>query len=224
MTDLTAHAASGDQASIALHIKRLLDVTVSLCGLLLAAPIFLVIITANLICGTDPFFVQMRVGQGGRPFACLKFRSMRHGAEAALAACIAADPGAARAWRDHQKLAADPRVTPLGLFMRRWGIDELPQLLNVLRGEMSLVGPRPVVAPGSTDYPGDRAYREGPDFARYIRVRPGITGLWQVSGGPDMPYAARMALDRSYVERWSLWLDIGILLRTPVALLRRRGG
>lgn len=224
MTDVTAQTAQGDFQRTALILKRMIDLIGASFGLLIAAPAFALILSANAVQGTPTFFSQSRVGKGGKRFACFKFRSMRIGAEALLVQQLAADPMAAMAWDRRQKLADDPRVTVVGRFIRRWGIDELPQLINVLRGDMSLVGPRPVVAPEVGLYGGDAAYCESADFATYLTVRPGITGLWQVAAPQDADYAARRLLDRQYVDQWGLLLDLRILLQTPLALMRRRHG
>lgn len=224
MTDVTAQSAQGDFRHGALIVKRGIDVVGALCGLLVSAPVFVLILLANAVQGTPTFFAQCRIGRNGRRFACLKFRSMRVEAEALLADHLAADAAAAVVWGQCQKLPTDPRVTASGRFIRRWGIDELPQLINVLRGEMSLVGPRPVVAPEAGLYGGDIAYSQSADFAAYLAVRPGITGLWQVGASEGADYATRRMLDRQYVDQWGLVLDLKILLRTPLALIRRRHG
>lgn len=205
----------------ALFAKRWLDVAGALAGLALAAPLMAAIWLALSLGPAPAIFAQMRVGRGGRRFRCLKFRTMTPGAEAAL---IALSAGASAEWAEYQKLAEDPRVTRLGCLLRRWGLDELPQLINVLKGEMSLVGPRPVIPPEISGYPADRAYAASHAFAAYRAVRPGLTGLWQVSGGAETAHAERVRLDQAYVRRWSLWLDLKIILATPGALLRRRHG
>jgi len=157
----------------------------------------------------------MRLGRDGRSFGCLKFRSMVTDGEAVLAAHLAADPRARAEWAATHKLSNDPRITAIGQVLRKTSLDELPQLWNVLRGEMSLVGPRPIV-------PAEVA-RYGRAFQTCFAVPPGVTGLWQVSGRSDTSYAERVALDLDYASRWSLRRDIAIMLRTIPAVLAQRG-
>jgi len=194
-------------------LKRGMDIAVAGLALMILAPA-MALIALMLWPGGGVFFAQSRVGRDGRRFECLKFRSMRPDAEARLNELLAADPAARAEWSAHQKLARDPRITPLGRFLRKTSIDELPQLINVIRGEMSLVGPRPIVAPEVEGYDNDRAYYQSPDFAWYSAMRPGITGLWQVSGRATTNYEERIRLDRWYVRNWTIWLDIAILIKT----------
>jgi exopolysaccharide production protein ExoY len=165
--------------------------------------------------GAPVLFAHYRVGRDGKLFRCMKFRSMLRNSEQVLAELLRDDPQARAEWARDQKLANDPRITGIGHFLRRSSLDELPQLLNVLRGEMSLVGPRPVTVGELTRYRQVRWH--------YLSVRPGITGLWQVSGRNNTSYDERVALDRHYVEQRSLWLDIGILLRTVRVVALREG-
>ncbi len=193
--------------------KRALDLGFAVGLLLLAAPLMLVI--ALLIKLFDPgpvFFAHARVGFGGRHFSCYKFRTMSVNAAELLAAHLAADPEAAREWAETQKLRQDPRVSPLGNLLRRSSLDELPQLFNILRGDMSCVGPRPIVA--------EELERYGANVGDYLRARPGLTGIWQVTGRSSAEYATRVRLDSHYVRGWSLRRDFIILCRTPMALLR----
>jgi len=193
-----------------------MDVGIALLAIILLAPLMLAI--AALIRGSDggpALFRQARIGRGSRHFYCWKFRSMVVDAEAALANHLAARPEAAREWAETQKLAHDPRVTRLGEFLRKSSLDELPQLFNVLVGEMSLVGPRPIV-PAECE-------RYGDDLKFYLAARPGITGLWQVSGRSDCSYPERVALDVAYAKDWRLAADIVILVRTVPAVLTGRG-
>jgi lipopolysaccharide/colanic/teichoic acid biosynthesis glycosyltransferase len=196
--------------------KRALDLLGAGGLLLLAAPAFLALILLVRADGGPAFFAHERVGRAGRRFPCLKFRSMVVGAEARLAALLARDPAARAEWQATHKLRDDPRVTRIGRFLRATSLDELPQLLNVLRGEMSLVGPRPVQAQELTSLYGGAA-------AHYLSVKPGITGPWQISGRSDTTYAERVSLDVAYATRPSFWTDLRILLRTPAAVLLRRG-
>jgi exopolysaccharide production protein ExoY len=165
--------------------------------------------------GAPVLFAHYRVGRDGQLFRCLKFRSMLRNSEQVLADLLRDDPQARAEWARDQKLANDPRITGIGHFLRRSSLDELPQLLNVLRGEMSLVGPRPVTVGELTRYRQVRWH--------YLSVRPGITGLWQVSGRNNTSYDERVALDQRYVEQRSLWLDLGILLRTVRVVALREG-
>ena len=196
--------------------KRALDIIGAGVGLVLLAPFFLIVALMVRADGGPAFFAHQRVGRGGKLFGCLKFRSMVIDSQARLETLLANDPAARAEWEATRKLKNDPRITPIGRFLRSTSLDELPQVINVLRGEMSLVGPRPVPEAEIIRYYGASA-------AHYMAVRPGITGLWQVSGRSETSYESRVALDVSYVSRPSLLADISILLRTPVAVLSRRG-
>ena len=196
--------------------KRALDFIGAGVGLVLLAPFFLIVALMVRADGGPAFFAHQRVGRGGKLFGCLKFRSMVIDSQTRLEALLASDPAARAEWEATRKLKNDPRITPIGHFLRSTSLDELPQLINVLRGEMSLVGPRPV-----QEAEIDRYY--GASAAHYMAVRPGITGLWQVSGRSETSYESRVALDVAYVSRPSLLADLSILLRTPVAVVSRRG-
>ncbi|MET0251766.1 MAG: sugar transferase [Novosphingobium sp.] len=190
--------------------------TLALVALVFMAPLFLVIAVVMRLTDPGPiFFVHMRIGRFGAPFPCFKFRSMVCDAEQRLAAILAADPVKRRIWERDQKLEDDPRVTPIGNFLRKSSLDELPQLFNVLRGDMSLVGPRPITA--------GEVVRYGRRFASYSSVRPGITGLWQVCGRSSVSYQRRVALDVAYVRRRSMSLYGKIVLGTVPAVLMGRG-
>jgi lipopolysaccharide/colanic/teichoic acid biosynthesis glycosyltransferase len=165
--------------------------------------------------GAPIFFGHYRVGHDGRMFRCMKFRTMLRDSEPVLAALLASNPQARAEWERDQKLSNDPRITPVGNFLRRTSLDELPQLINVLRGEMSLVGPRPITVGELTRY--------GPARWHYLSVRPGITGLWQVSGRNTLSYAQRVAFDKQYVEKRTAWLDLRILMKTVHVVLAREG-
>jgi len=196
--------------------KRLLDIVASAAGLVVLAPGFLLVaILVWLSDGGAPFYGHKRVGRQGRDFICWKFRSMHVRGDAILRAHLENNPAAAREWAENRKLKDDPRVTPIGRFLRKTSIDELPQLWNVLKGEMSLVGPRPIVR--------DELDRYGKDRRFYLVVRPGITGLWQVSGRSDASYERRVQLDREYVLTWSNISDLSILVRTVPAVLKSEG-
>jgi lipopolysaccharide/colanic/teichoic acid biosynthesis glycosyltransferase/cellulose synthase/poly-beta-1,6-N-acetylglucosamine synthase-like glycosyltransferase len=195
--------------------KRAFDLVGAGLLVVVFGPLMLVLAMLARRDGGPALFAHTRIGAGGKPFRCLKFRTMRVDAERMLSDLLSADPVAREEWTRTFKLRHDPRVTPFGEFLRRTSLDELPQLFNVLRGDMSLVGPRPIVADEVAFY--DRFY------PFYTECRPGITGLWQVSGRSDVDYARRVALDRDYVATWSVVKDVAILLRTPATVLRRRG-
>jgi exopolysaccharide production protein ExoY len=165
--------------------------------------------------GGSILFCQDRVGYGGRLFRCYKFRTMREDAEEALERHLARSPAATREWTETQKLRHDPRVTPLGYVLRKSSLDELPQLWNVLRGEMSCVGPRPILE--------SELARYGELAADYMKLRPGITGLWQVSGRSRLSYGERVEVDSAYARCWSMRLDFWIVPQTIPALLRFDG-
>lgn len=195
------------------HTKRLLDLSIAFVAIALIFPLMLVI---ALACGMSgpPIYSHRRVGFRGREFKCHKFRTMVLDSDAVLDKLLEGDEELARLWATHRKLPNDPRVTPIGRFLRKSSLDELPQLFNILKGEMSLVGPRPVTAE-EVSYYGASAYK-------YLAARPGLTGLWQVSGRNLTTFAERVQLDVSYVDHWSLRSDVGIIARTPAALMRFR--
>lgn len=203
-------------------LKRCLDVVLSAAFLVCAAPLMATLAILVRLSSEGPIlFGQERVGRGGRPFKVWKFRTMVCNAEAVLAEYLESNPAMKSEWESDHKLRHDPRVTVVGRFLRKTSLDELPQLWNVLVGEMSLVGPRPIV----DDVRYDRTYIEDfPDvFDSYQQVRPGVTGLWQVSGRNLTTYEERVAFDRYYVANWSLALDFYILLRTAKTVLLREG-
>ena len=211
-------AAGFDQA-----LKRIIDVSVSTLALILLAPL-MGFISLLLLRERGPvLYVQSRIGRERKRFTCLKFRSMRPDAEDRLRLLLACDPAARAEWRVHQKISNDPRITPIGRLLRESSLDELPQLFNVLRGEMSLVGPRPIVAPEVPGYDADHAYFNSAAFADYAKCRPGITGLWQISGRHRNAYLDRIRLDRKYTRDWSLWLDLRIIWRTFWVVLSGSG-
>lgn len=195
--------------------KRLFDIVATLALLAILAPFLLVVALLARRDGGAALFGHRRIGAHGVPFTCLKFRTMAPNAQDVLAKLLATDPEARAEWERSFKLKHDPRVTPVGRFLRESSLDELPQLFNVLAGDMSLVGPRPIVT--------EEIARYGEAFHDYARCRPGITGLWQVSGRNDVDYRQRVQLDRSYARQWSFLQDLMLLLRTPLAVLRRRG-
>lgn len=196
--------------------RRTMDLTI----VLLSAPIILpaIAILAVAVRLTSPgpvFYSQIRIGRHGRPFRMWKFRTMREDADQALAAHLADDPAARGEWEDRRKLRRDPRITPFGAWLRRLSLDEMPQFINVFLGHMGIVGPRPIVESEIEKY--------GDGYDLYQRVRPGLTGLWQVSGRNNLPFDERVALDAFYVRNWSVWLDLYIMLRTIPAVLSGTG-
>jgi exopolysaccharide production protein ExoY len=195
---------------------RIVDIVGAIAGLVFVTP--LLVTLALAIWATDggaPIFAHPRVGRGGRHFKCLKLRTMCVDADARLAAVLGSDAEARAEWACDHKLRCDPRITPLGQLLRRSSLDELPQLFNVLVGEMSLVGPRPIV---DAEVP-----RYGRWFAYYASVRPGLTGLWQVSGRNLTTYRRRVAADALYARRKCLLLNFKILAATVPALLTAQG-
>ena len=198
------------------NISRLIDVGFSSTALLVLLPVIILICFAIAIQdGGSPIFVHRRIGKGGRIFPCLKLRTMVLDSEARLQRHLEADPEARAEWALDQKLRNDPRITPLGVFLRKSSLDELPQLLNVVWGHMSLVGPRPIVP------------AEVPRYGRYMQfycnMRPGITGLWQVSGRNDISYRRRVAMDTIYSRTRWFGGDIWIMVRTVPAVFASKG-
>lgn len=196
-------------------VKRSFDIIASFLLLAALAPFMLFIAMKVRADGGPSMFGHTRIGRDGREFKCLKFRTMVQNSADVLAKLLATNEDARREWQTDFKLKNDPRITSIGRFLRRTSLDELPQLINVLRGEMSLVGPRPVVR--------DELSRYGEVLAHYLKVRPGMTGLWQISGRSDVGYDQRVMLDRWYVQNWSLWSDLVILIRTVRVVLRSEG-
>jgi lipopolysaccharide/colanic/teichoic acid biosynthesis glycosyltransferase len=195
---------------------RALDVAVAIAALLFVLPLLAGIALGLRLFDDGPIlYAHARVGRGGKEFACLKFRTMAVDSEARLQALLAVNPSARREWELYQKLTSDPRITRIGRFLRSSSLDELPQLLNVIAGEMSLVGPRPIVR--------GEASRYGRYFHAYCSVRPGITGLWQVLGRNRVSYRRRVAMDVLYIRRRSVGLNLRVLLATVPAVLMRRG-
>ncbi|MPQ57133.1 undecaprenyl-phosphate galactose phosphotransferase WbaP [Duganella sp. FT27W] len=197
-------------------LKRAFDVFCSTLLLAMTSPLFLwVAIQVKLGGGGGVFFGHMRIGQDGVPFPCYKFRTMAVNADVLLKELLANDPVAREEWERDFKLKNDPRVTKIGRFLRKTSLDELPQLWNVLKGQMSLVGPRPVIQAELERY--------GDQVGYYLEARPGITGLWQTSGRNDVSYETRVNLDAWYVKNWSLFTDLVILIRTFKVLLVKEG-
>jgi exopolysaccharide production protein ExoY len=197
-------------------IRRALDVTIALAAAIFLSPLILLIGVAIALQRDGPvLFVQERVGHRGKPFACYKFRSMVPNAEARLAAILASSPALRAEWAEYRKLKRDPRNTLFGEFLRSTSLDELPQLYNILKGDMSLVGPRPILSSELALY--------GRWLSCYTSVRPGLTGLWQVSGRNLVSYRRRVAMDRFYARAFSIKLYVRILFATIPAVVFRRG-
>jgi exopolysaccharide production protein ExoY len=197
-------------------LDRTLDITVASWILLLLLPVMVLAAVAVALTSPGPvIFKQTRIGMNGREFDCYKFRSMWIDAEKRLASLLEEREKLRHEWNCNQKLRSDPRITPIGKILRHSSIDELPQLLNVIRGDMSLVGPRPIVR------------SELPKYGRYITtyfsVKPGLTGIWQVTGRNDLSYRRRVAADVWYARSKSLWLDLKILMLTVPAVITGRG-
>jgi lipopolysaccharide/colanic/teichoic acid biosynthesis glycosyltransferase len=190
--------------------------TIAALAVLVLSPLFVLVAAIVFLQDGGPvFFAHQRVGYRNKPFRCMKFRTMVVDAETRLQALLESDPAAREEWERDHKLRRDPRITPLGELLRRSSLDELPQLINVIRGEMSLVGPRPIV---QAEVP-----RYGRRIHYYYAVRPGITGLWQVSGRNDVCYRTRVAMDCVYARRRSALLDVQLLVLTVPAVLVRKG-
>ncbi len=196
--------------------KRVMDIVLILLTFPVSVPLVLVIAGLLMAQGRPVFYSQQRVGQGGRHFRIWKFRTMAPQADARLREHLQTNPNAAREWRMTQKLRHDPRVFPLGSFLRKSSLDELPQLWNILGGQMSLVGPRPITITELVN-----KYRG--HAPAYLKCRPGLTGLWQVSGRNRLRYSQRVQLDVAYATRQNLWLDLHILWRTIGTVLRGTG-
>lgn len=196
------------------RIKRLIDITGAAVAIFLSLPVMLMLLAALWLEGGRPIFSQDRLGKGGRRFRMYKLRSMVPDAEAKLAGYLAANPAAAQEWAIKQKLRNDPRVTRLGWFIRKTSLDELPQLFNVLKGDMSLIGPRPMLPDQLPLYLHPSAY---------LAVRPGLSGLWQVTARNDESFEIRAELDKHYIERLSPGQEARIVLATVRAVVRGTG-
>lgn len=202
--------------SIEAALIRGFDISVAMIAIVVLAPLMLLVAALVKMTSSGPMlFCQQRVGRDGALFPCLKFRSMVVDAQTQLDRLLAQSDDARQEWERDQKLRRDPRITPIGEFLRKTSLDELPQLFNILAGQMSVVGPRPIVE--------GEIVRYGSRFADYCSVRPGLTGLWQISGRNDVSYATRVRLDSLYVQRQSLGLNFAICIKTLPAILTSRG-
>jgi len=197
--------------------KRIMDVTVAILGLFILSPFFaLAALLIKIDSGGSVFYHQHRIGRNGKIIDLIKFCTMYRNADKLLEKELARNPDLKAEWDHYQKLRRDPRITRVGGLLRKFSLDELPQLWNVLKGEMSLVGPRP--------FPAYHNARFDPEFRQVrVQVRPGLTGLWQVSARSDGDLEVQQSLDSYYIRNWSLWLDIYILFRTVRAVLAPRG-
>ncbi|HWL71795.1 MAG TPA: exopolysaccharide biosynthesis polyprenyl glycosylphosphotransferase, partial [Geminicoccus sp.] len=223
-TASVTHFFSHDVLALRLHnnlasawnrgVKRAFDLVMASILLVVLLPLFAWIALRVRDTGRGVVFGHRRIGRRGEPFTCYKFRTMVPDAEEKLRELLERDPDRRREWEERHKLESDPRITPIGRFLRQTSLDELPQLWNVLRGDMSLVGPRPVVS--------EELARYGDNLPYYFECTPGLTGLWQISGRNDVDYRRRVHLDCWYVKNWSLWYDLVILLKTiPIVVLGR---
>ena len=204
------------QRRLKLRFKRIFDVVGAGLLLLCLAPLLLIAALLVTLDGGAAIYGSRRIGRDGRVFRALKFRSMVPNAAAALDELLASDEALRLEWQSNFKLEHDPRVTRIGRFLRRTSIDELPQLINVLKGEMSLVGPRPLLL-------DERAQYTGRAFDLYSQVTPGLTGMWQVSGRDDLEYYRRIELNNWYIKNWSAWVDLIILVKTCFVVVRGSG-
>lgn len=197
-------------------LKYLFDMVLTLIGILVISPILLLLALLVRLDSPGPIlFAHRRIGQGGKEFPCYKFRTMCVDADVKLKEYLASHPEAREEWERDFKLKDDPRITRIGHILRRTSLDELPQLFNVLKGEMSLVGPRPIVRAEIPKY--------GSYISDFYMVRPGITGMWQVNGRSDTTYEERVQMDSWYVRNWSIWLDLSLLWKTFSVVLHHKG-
>jgi exopolysaccharide production protein ExoY len=196
-------------------LKRIMDILIAVPAIFFLLPVFILTALAiKLEDGGRVFFIQRRIGRGGHAFPMIKFRSMRHNADAVLEELLADCAHSRNEWLEFQKLRNDPRITRVGRFLRGSSIDELPQLLNVVAGQMSIVGQRPILFSQRDAY--------GVHIAGYERARPGITGLWQIRGRNRLNFEQRAELDSEYINSWSLWNDVKIVAMTVPAVLLSR--
>jgi undecaprenyl-phosphate galactose phosphotransferase len=213
---LTIHAAQGLFSRPNQIVKRLIDFAFGCVGVLVLIPLSVVVwILIKLEDGGSVIFTQRRIGAGGHPIQIYKFRTMVNNAEQVLKEMMASDPAVREEYLTTKKLRNDPRITKVGRFLRSTSLDEFPQFINVLRSEMSVVGPRPYLYSEQDDM--------GTQYFSVIKVKPGITGLWQAGGRNEIPFSERVVLDQYYVRNWNVWLDFVIVLETIGTVLMRRG-
>lgn len=200
-----------------IFFKRLFDIFFGLSVIILGLPLFLIIGLIIRCTSKGPIiYYQERIGRGGVPFKCFKFRTMHQNAEQALQAILSSDPLKQAEWNQHHKLKHDPRITLIGNFLRKTSLDELPQFWNVIKGDLSVVGPRPVVYEEIIHHYGPKAYK-------ILSIRPGLTGIWQVSGRGNTGYATRIKLDEQYVDTRSFGMDLKIILKTIPSMINAKG-
>lgn len=199
------------------RIKRIFDIVFSLLTMVIIIPVSIIVMILIMIesPGAAPIFKHYRVGRGGTLFPCYKFRSMVPNAQEKLQEYLKSNPEARKEWNAYFKLKDDPRITKIGRFIRKTSIDELPQFINVLKGEMSWVGPRPIIK--------DEIHYYGKYINDYYAVLPGITGMWQANGRSDTGYDERVVLDTWYVRNWNIWIDIALIIKTIKAVLFGKG-
>jgi Undecaprenyl-phosphate galactose phosphotransferase WbaP len=207
LTKKRLHTLNGSVLTLSRIAKRIFDLSFSLTVLTLGFPVYLLLAACVYISSPGPvFFSHQRVGRNRRSFGCMKFRTMVPNADRKLQEVLDRSPELRKEFEETFKLRNDPRVTWIGKFLRKTSLDELPQFINVLKGEMSVVGPRPLVQ-GELE-------RYGQNIDYVLSVKPGVTGLWQVSGRNDISYESRVKLDVSYVTRRNLWMDLSLILKT----------
>lgn len=196
--------------------KRIFDVLFSLFILILFSPIYLIISSSILLSSSGPiFYISSRVGRGGKIIKCIKFRTMYKDADTLLHKLLKQNENLKHEWEKFQKLKKDPRVTPIGIFLRKTSLDELPQFINVLKGDLSIVGPRPFVLIG----PKHNFHREikmylGDKTEKILSIRPGMTGLWQISGRSEISIKERLLIEEKYIDNQSFWLDLNLIFKT----------
>jgi len=216
LLSLRLRSAADEHVPIGGISKRGFDIVAAVSALIVLSPLLLMLaLLVKLSDGGSVLYGHRRVGRNGNDFLCLKFRTMAENGDEILMTHFARDPDARREWLATRKLQRDPRVTRVGMVLRKLSLDELPQLINILRGDMSFVGPRPVVE--------DELELYGTAVECYLRSRPGLTGLWQISGRNNVSYSTRVEFDRNYVENWSFTRDIVIIVKTFPAVLSSRG-
>lgn len=197
--------------------KRIFDIFFSLAALFILSPLFLIIALAIALTSKGKvIYGHLRIGRGGKPFKCYKFRTMYIDAEKRLQEILESQPEKKAEWNRNFKLKDDPRVTPIGKFLRKTSLDELPQFWNVFLGDLSVVGPRPVVAEELDLFFGE-------DAKTVLKIRPGVTGPWQVSGRSDTSYETRIKMDTNYVDTHSFWSDLRVIGKTIYCMLSRKG-
>jgi len=214
--NICKNEVKGNDKVLYKFMKRAIDILVSLVALILLSPIFLIVSIMIKLDSKGPvFFLQKRIGLNGKMFKLYKFRTMKLNADKELRAILEKDEAARKEYEENKKLENDPRITKIGNFIRKLSIDELPQLINILKGEMTLIGPRPYL------------YREKKDMGKYynkiITVKPGLTGLWQVSGRSNVSFKARLKLDEEYIDNISMKNDIKIFFKTFITIFKKEG-